>query len=568
MSTVDFLIPDAEDIRHQITNILESYSHEWDLLSELAQNSVDSIRELDPEKGDVEINFDVPKRTITISDNGCGVDANKIKKLLRPFGTNKRGHGKQVGEKGVGLKFVIFSSSEFLISSVGPNGPCTASIVGASAWLGSDSGDALQLSENNESSINGRGTTVRVRVSDPNHPLFDYSFEELIFLLRTKTALGDLGFIWGENIKCETKVSYTDRAGKLSTRHFDCKYLLPTEGLKPTSIEKLEDFEEWIKAAPDRTDLQKYTRLRNKILWTANRVTKGSRDLRVWSCFVPSRDFWVKLTEAAVHDAAPSKNEDEEQTLGRAGIGFSGGLETGTKGMPTSIRIALEGRGEAGYLPNFFMIVDDPSLNFDIGRKSIHGRQQGVLKDLAYRQFREFLKWRKYLGGDISPENPAWDKDEAFAQISQLPDLDSKKSRFKKRPNAQEATIAAMFFESIGAGRFPELTPLVSGYKDRYDFYANWGNRRVIIDFKYDLSGLLRDISVKTKDFSEITAIVLWEVTEQDRAIAAKRGYTIQAIEKNPLVQDTIFPHATHLLAIGDAKPISIVQMKTLLDAN
>ena len=173
--------------------------------------------------------------------------------------------------------------------------------------------------------------------------------------MRTKTALGDVGYIWGEPIKCETKVSYTDPAGKFLARHFDCKYLLPTEGLKSTSIEKLEDFEEWMKAAPDRTDLQKYSRLRHKILWTENRITRGSRDLRVWSCFVPSRDLWSKLTQSAIRDAKSIKDETEDEEISSpAGIGFSGGLETATKGMPTSIRIALEGRGEAGYLPNFF----------------------------------------------------------------------------------------------------------------------------------------------------------------------------------------------------------------------
>ena len=32
MSRVEFLKPDTEEIRHQIQGILDSYSHDWDLL--------------------------------------------------------------------------------------------------------------------------------------------------------------------------------------------------------------------------------------------------------------------------------------------------------------------------------------------------------------------------------------------------------------------------------------------------------------------------------------------------------------------------------------------------------
>ena len=50
MSTIDFLKPDTEQIRHQIRGILDSYSHDWDLLSELAQNCIDAIRDAEVEE--------------------------------------------------------------------------------------------------------------------------------------------------------------------------------------------------------------------------------------------------------------------------------------------------------------------------------------------------------------------------------------------------------------------------------------------------------------------------------------------------------------------------------------
>ena len=163
--------------------------------------------------------------------------------------------------------------------------------------------------------------------------------------------------------------------------------------------------------------------------------------------------------------------------------------------MPTGISLELKPRGEAGYLPGFYMLVDDPSLKFDIGRKSIHGRQQGTLKELAFGSFREYLnKVRKYLGGDIDIETTSWDRDQIFSEIDQLPNLNSNETRFIKRPNAQEATVAALFFEKIGRGGFDEFRPLVSGYKDRYDLYGLWKNRRMVLEFKYNFNRIAKGL--------------------------------------------------------------------------
>lgn len=99
MSKVDFLKPDTEQIRHQIRGILDSYIHEWDLLSELAQNAVDAIREGGPEKGRIELSVDAVRRRIAISDNGIGVNPSGIEKLLRPFGTDKAGKQIRLGKR-------------------------------------------------------------------------------------------------------------------------------------------------------------------------------------------------------------------------------------------------------------------------------------------------------------------------------------------------------------------------------------------------------------------------------------------------------------------------------------
>jgi hypothetical protein len=226
----------------------------------------------------------------------------------------------------------------------------------------------------------------------------------------------------------------------------------------------------------------------------------------------------------------------------------------------------LKPRGSAGYVPNFFVLIDDPSLRFDIGRKAVQGRQQGMLREVAYENFREYInKTRRYVGGSIDPDTTGWDRDEVFAEIEQLPDLKSKVSRFIKRPNSQEATVAALFFEQIGRGEFQDIHPLISGYKGRYDLYARWRTRRVVLEFKFDLAGLLRDFSDERKMFDEINAVVVWEVTETDRVLAARRAMTVDAVETSSLTPRQTFPGVTKTLNLGDVNPINIIELRPLL---
>jgi anti-sigma regulatory factor (Ser/Thr protein kinase) len=562
---VDFLQPKTDEIRHQIRGILDSYTHDWDLLSELAQNCVDAIREANPEKGHIELSIDGAAKRITISDNGVGVDPADIERLLRPFGSGKTGKPNLVGEKGVGLKFVIFSSSSFSLRSNGAKGTCTAMIEQASAWVESSGDSPLILDLAEEKSDSEVGTSVEVSVSEKSQRIFDYSFEEILFLLRTKTALGDAGYIWDTPLNADVKLYHTDKGGNKNSKTFECRYLIPTEATKKTDTEDLDAFKTWV-LEQDRSDQDKRKKLLNKIVSTKGKKQKAGREIRYWSCFVPRREYWRKLSQGV----GISLPEEGAATLAEElkTVGFSGGFETSTKGMPTGISIELKPLGSAGYVPNFFILIDDPLLNFDIGRKSVHGRLQGTLKEIAYETFREFINTtRKYMGGDIDPETGQWDRDEVFSEVEGLPDLGSEATRFGKRPNGQEATVAAIFFEMIGRGKFPEVTPLISGYRDRYDLYAKWKNRRLVLEFKYDLAGLFADFNDERKMFNEINVVVVWEVTEADLIQAKRRGMGVEPIHESSLVEYAGFPMASRRLTLGDVTSIYVVELKSLVDS-
>jgi molecular chaperone HtpG len=377
--------------------------------------------------------------------------------------------------------------------------------------------------------------------------------------------LGDTGHIWGEPLNADFEFVHVDLSGKRTAREFDCNYLLPTESLKSEDTISREDYDKW-RLEGDRSDAEKRRKLANKIVYQSGKDYKAGRDIRYWSCFVPNRAVWDRL--AAIHgltnaagDADPSPGELI------TGYTFSGGLYTSSKGMPTGIFLDLKPRGSAGYVPNFFILVEDPSLSFDIGRKAIQTRQQGMLREIAYTQFREYINAAvKYLSGAIDDPDPIYDREELFEEIKTLPDLDSPSSLFLKRPNGQEATVAAMFFEQLGKGRFGEFRPYISGYRGRYDLYGKLRNRSHVVEFKFNLLGLFKDFTDERKLFDEIDVVVLWDLTEPDRKAISTRGLSISEVGESTFAANASrFPEAHYKLSIDGVKTIEVVCLRRML---
>ncbi|HYE46320.1 MAG TPA: ATP-binding protein [Caulobacter sp.] len=562
---IDFLQPDNEQIRHQIRGILDSYSHDWDVLAELCQNAVDSIARRNPTKGHIAISVSAIDRTIVIEDNGIGIEPTQLIKLLRPFASDKAGSANQIGQKGVGLTFVIFTSLMFEIESRHSAGCRTATIKNAASWLLADDDDRLlmDISEVTDP-VENTGVRIKICLADAEHPLLGLSFDQLAFILRTRTAVGNTGHIWGAPLSCDVHLEHKNAGGEEHSDEFECNYLLPTDDLSPQGQISLSEWEDWIRDG-DRSDSEKRKKLKDKVIVVTGSDQKANRTIRYWACLVPDRRAWITLSKNHRKFTADEEAAEKEGIrLEENPYLFQGGLFVSTKGMPTGIKVDLPPRGSAGYMPNFFIIIEDPSLNFDIGRKYIPGRLQGVLKEKAYDQFREYINSViKYISGSVDDENARWVRDEIFDEIRELPELNSTATRFSKRPNSQEATVAAMFFEQLGGGALPDLRPMISGYKKKYDLYAKWKKRNVVLEFKYDIFGLLKDFTDERKMFDEVDVVVVWEVTERDRVELSRRGLQIELIEENVLSgSNDNFPLATHRLLLPNVSPIFVITMK------
>ena len=571
MEVHDFLTPGPAQIRHQLINIVESYNHDWDLFAELAQNSVDAITLLDVNSGRIKVEVFAAEKKIVFEDNGCGISPEEIVGLLTPFSTSKEGSQNLIGQKGVGISFVIFLSAHFEIESYHESGASRASIDGANAWLDAKNEELPRLTFEHitfqKKQSNSFGTKITVKLpKNSENEFWSYTFDQLAMVLLTRTALGDVRTIWKEQSNKSLSLTVNDLNGGKISKKLKCSYFLPITKLKESQFISLHVFKEWIQSG-DRSDLQKRQKLQDRVVVFDGEKDVSLRRIQFWACFVPKRKSWdiisvnSKLVDRSILDLSHSDRIDE---FGDAQYLFSSGLFTSTRGMPTGINSGMKARGWAGYIPNFFIIINDPQLSFDIGRKSIPGRQLGKLRDIADEVFKEILRdIAKYISGNTESPDEDFNRSVIFNDIRNLPDLNSQYTSFIKRPSHQEATIAAIFYELLGANQINDLQPYTSGYKNRYDLYAKYKGSDVVIEFKSTLTKLFQDFDDTTKLFDEIDIVVIWEITEDDYGVVNTHGFGLDEIHPGLSTGNESLFHFR--LTFGPTSPIRVICLKHLL---
>lgn len=568
MEELNFLEPSINSIRKSIKGIDDSYNNFWDILAELIQNSVDAIKRANEEKGKIEIKIDCVNKEITVIDNGSGMQKEKIPNLLKPFSTDKERESVSIGEKGVGLKFVIFQSNDFHLRSNIGNGQSTiVEIIEAKNWKESIS-DTYPNATIGDKQEQFKGTEIKIGGID-NEDLFSLNFESMKYILRTKTAIGNTDFIWKEQLDYEIKLEMIDANGITKEEKIPYRYWLPIETVPKKGIIDLKEFKNWCQE-DDRQDGQKRNKLKDKIIVYQDTIFhNGWREINYWACFVPKRGIWNEISQRD-HLLTEAMIANEEIMYNKVFSSHQNGIYTSVKGMPTGIIIDHPNTGSAGYWANIFILFEDKNLKFDIGRKSINGNVKNIYKDHAKEIFAEFQKYiSKYISGEPEIEATSqWNREEIFAEINQIVDLGNEKIPFKKNPSEQEASVAAIFYELIGMGKIPEIKPLLSGYRNKYDLYAKWGNHSLVIEFKSHLRNIVKDFSETTKLFDEVDYIVCWDVNDEDKIKLHDISLELEE------VQDSVFstsvknylPITTHkILLSASANPIYIIDLKQVL---
>jgi Histidine kinase-, DNA gyrase B-, and HSP90-like ATPase len=563
-----FLNKGVSHTRQSIQDIDDSYNNEWDILAELIQNSVDAIRESKKTKGKINLKVDCQNKVIAIEDDGIGIDKDAVLELLALFGTNKKNKEDSIGEKGVGLKFAIFSCNDFSLKT--SNGNNATQVIIKDAYVWKKSTDETNLPLDKEDILPNFSGTQIILKDVQDSPIFDLTIDQLKFIIRTKTAIGNVNTLFEINDpKIECELNFTNPIGTFKKEDISFSYWLPIEELKKTSIIDIKDYYQFI-GGGHVTDLQKRQKLRDKIVTLKKEFQVGNRFVYAYACLMPSRDTWSLINKSNnLADETMLKDDKFLQDYSYAIM--QPGIFVSVKGMPTGIKIEHPITGQSGSWGSIFMLFEDRKLKFDIGRKSIHGRTQKVYQEYARDIFNEFRNnIMKNISGDGAPESSQWDRDEVFATIESMVPLNNPNTKFTKSPKDQEASVAAIFFECIGNGKIKEITPFVSGYKNKYDLFGAWSKRKVSIEFKSRLRNIIDDVKNFDKLFNEFDCIVCWDVSETDEQELIKNTLTLEKIEEKSVFSKTeeTFPHSTHILRYSNfAKPIFIIDMKIVLES-
>jgi len=571
----NFLLSNPENrIKKQIENIYESYSNPWDILAELNQNSVDAIKEWEAENEDIDrdhsikIRLERSSNSIEIYDTGIGILPENLPDLLAPNATDKAGDVSTIGEKGVGLTYCIFCSNDCGIETISPEGDYEAEIKGARTWRERDNVDEVPETENEakeNSAHNPTETYTRIRLDDVQlaedgeESIFELSPARLEYLLRTKTAIGNTKVRFDDDQPdIDVQLTIVDESGETFTDDLEYEYYFPDQFWDEDEIVDIKKFENRDDIGR-MSDEQKKRHLDGKVWKIEGTTDRNGNEIRYYALFVPSSKAWGRIAEQ-------NGLTDQE---GNPDI--DAGVYASTRGMPTGIEMGTPDTGSRGYWANTYVLLGYDGFNFDLGRKSIPGRTQGMLKDIAADKFRTFNNWRDIV--NVSSKTPArkpqqvvrTQRHERFQKLERLKDLNCPGINFEKIPDGQEAGVVSIFHELIGAGYLDNYRGYRTGYSQDYDFWGVYDaaidelgenmqdqfpdrdsiTQEVVVEAKYDAADVITDIENGRKYLEDIDLVVAWTINEEKFETSSS---TIEPIPDGEI----FYVGSTHELIPGD----------------
>lgn len=199
-------------LKREISNILSSYVGWYDPFCELIQNALDAVEArvkheaasgtAEKYQPEISIIINIDDNSLTVSDNGIGLDKEKFEQFLAPNFSFKSGNTR--GHKGVGATYVAYGFNYMRISTKTPGFEASGKISNARNWLNSNSTGSNPKVEPDDSPVQDdnytsydRGVSITVRFDSATHPkqlswLQATDAEKWQKILYIKTGLGSV----------------------------------------------------------------------------------------------------------------------------------------------------------------------------------------------------------------------------------------------------------------------------------------------------------------------------------------------------------------------------------------
>lgn len=480
----------AADIAKMYSNIFDAYHNDSDLLAELLQNAIDSIRMEKTDNPLVEIIFNNKNQSINVKDYGLGMTPEDLEDFA--IGKTKK-KGKRFsslgGEKGIGSSY-IFGASDYFGIETCRNGRLTiAECKGAyDAIMNSKDPDFFILSEQRNERI---PNYTDIQVMGKRFYLDFTNRDEIESMLRTYTAVG---------------------------------YTLPLFGLKGLDIGvKLT----WVDEGGDENSKRVKNIFRHPLIDHEEIVVDYSE---------------VQNIESGIGQFLTLLDE-KKQAIGIFGesdlfkkYDLPTGIMISVKGYPTTVEITPPRTGLAGYWSRSILIlVNDDNYTLDPGRKSIRPEDRAKVRNISKDLFNKLTKWHKKFIRQTETEVEKTVLESFKEQSRDLPDLKIRGIPFNKVPDYEQG-VCAIFHELLGSKIITGYHTLSASTDTRYDeiilyevpidklginvrqaFLESRRNlkkkesvykRVIVVEYKLDASQIIRD---HKKNLKHIDLLIAWD---------------------------------------------------------
>jgi len=566
---VDFLrtqpeerkIEEGREVR-MAENVLSSYTRAEDLLAEALQNAADAIDERsasDPEAPrKIEILLDRKRRLFSVIDTGSGISLNELEVVLAPNVTyksgqhNKNPHRRSRGEKGVGLSFLVFACDRFEIETSNGESRQKAEVRDAYQWIDSEGGTKRpqaqisaydDLRSKLDSSRYTKVTVAEIAEETFDDDLFEMSKDELVWLLRTRTAVGDTSHVFAAvgrepSKPIEVQLVLVDKNGERSVPIPVLNaYALPEELLDRSLIVEWEDVAE---LSPDEQQRE----LSGRALRYTRRVRSSSdRMVDVYFLVVDGRQMAETLRRRKSQNKFAPTNWQ--------------GLWLATRGMPANVTLKEDAITPRTYARRTFALLQYDELKLDLGRKTVAGRVRHMLNEVAKKSWSTIADAAERVQKGTDEGAGKSLLEQRTKQAWKAKSIDTSIPYLKVPSNPPG--VSAVFHELISSGTdlLPAMYTLRTGVFEDGDelLYAAQPNGvpPLLVLYGYSLKEISQRLQNDERLMETIALAVVWEIGRDPGVEVAEGGGET--------------PGATHELLLYKAaiERLPVIVLETLL---
>lgn len=562
----------ANALKREIENILSSYVGWYDPFCELIQNSLDSIEEKQKQlEGSgyipsISIVADIKNNSLTVSDNGTGLDQRKFQQFLAPCFSFKSGNTR--GHKGVGATYLAYGFNSIFIATKTEFFSTSGKMINARNWLSDQTPVGNPQIVHQANGINDHnfeefesGVSITIGFDSTTHPkqlswLKANTAETWKKILMVKTGLG--AFVKNEDVFVSITVIDPD-GNETQEKFHGVEYFWPHQiSKKPVKYSALVQTTEnlYKKSGPDfkvpssiknieciydtfsMDDILKYLELTE----TEKELVENYHP-EVYFSYMYTAKIWSKF------------NEDLDIRKGQSIL--LPGIQICANRMPQGEVIQVPLNRNTGRQNQISVVVHYHNCTPDMGRKGFQKEVVELSKSISRKLIEDILsKYKRFLrvptgiAPDLKRERLVddWKREIEHHELSNPIFL--KSEHFFKPVNTisvtseptREQDVISLFNQLIAGGvirsikimstneRFvydgmyrvsfekpdenhiynKEKNPL-GVFHEYIDSHSGYVSGPKILEYKFNLDGLIENIEDGSKNSNDINLVVVWD---------------------------------------------------------